>query len=743
MDIFKDWRLTDFLDTTPYGNDEQNIGKLSEDDFYNNGFFIEPTSWRSKCEEILTFYNIAGIGNINIILLHGYQGTGKTTFLHWALKKTDYFNDYGKIILDMEKVITGAPNNSKNPFIVFEIFFLQQLNNFYSKKPSEVITFLKLLLLKYNLLNVTTFNEKHDDGSNFWQKLRIFIENFKTDVSGLCIENDFIVTDFFKDLYYTETCLLFLLLYFYFDDFDYEEEYGFKKPSNDIYKYILIFDNIDGVRLEQSNARFPKTIIYLYEQFCRITKILEFTNIPILKFVFSVRDYNYALLDLQTIDKRQVLEINFEPPENIDKIMEKRIEIANYNGGYDNVISIYKRFFYDEKFHTIFLPLFNYNIRKLALNFSSISILLNGDGVKKYLNMKNKIRKNKLISSIEPSYTNGLRGIFYAIIIKALIDKDNLRHVLLYDEGEGIELTDENGDAIVIKINPCRIILTIIHCLTDYNDKSEKVISDPIGLGKVYDAFTKMFNGDYFIDIFFEKLTGLFRLHEKNWCHLISFRNKQVFNVKVFKKEIIKLKTNNNISFLNKIEVKINRSAHIYLTKIVTHYEFYSMRNHNNKESLFLYDDSFKCLNNMDSVWSIVGPCLSSLINYLKYTKVEDFEATNLCLKDNYKEGVTKTALAFRIIHTHLRYIDDYRKYIYFLIITGRSNINFMKMNKEIIRRQYRYIIYLRHLCKARPTRYNNKLDEFLINLKKQFKEGYIKYISLLNDKRELPSDNL
>jgi hypothetical protein len=170
------------------------------------------------------------------------------------------------------------------------------------------------------------------------------------------------------------------------------------------------------------------------------------------------------------------------------------------------------------------------------------------------------------------------------------------------------------------------------------------------------------------------------------------------------------------------------------------------MRAKNNEPLFLLTSDKNQCLKNIDEVWKIAEPCISSLINYLSITTIDDFEKTRLCLQDNpsLNENDRRTVMVFRIIHTHLRYIDDFRKYVFFLSQKKQINFNFADLNKEIIDRQKQYIDKLSKLCNVKPGRYNyeNKKLEFTTNLEEQIKAGYNQYISILNDNRNLPSDN-
>jgi len=756
MSDLSKWNLEDYLTATPYGEKKTNAEKITEEEFYTEGFFVEPDFWHKVGHDIASFFNTASTGTINTVLLYGYQGTGKSTFLHWVFKKTDLFINYGKIILDMAKI--PDDDESVNPFFLFDVFFREKLNKFYEEKPEEVVNLLKLLLKHYVHLHSTVLFKPYADGLTFWDRLITLNDRLKIP-SGQdhSIKDQQAIGRFFDELKYNDTFILFLLFYFTLNGINYENEYGFDKPMPNIQNMIIIFDNIDSVRMEQTNARFPSSIAKLYWQFIEIINSLGL-KVPILKFVFSVRDYNHSLLELQNGDNVRIKEIDFTPPENIDKIIEKRIEIANRNGKHSKASAIFNIFFNDTKAHDIFLPLFNSNLRKLAKTFVDISETLSknnsdiffkmGESDEKILKeLLEKLQKEKQISipNLVPSYRNGRRGIFFAVIIKALLETDNLKSLLLYGSGEEIEF-EKSVRGGSTQINPARILLTIIHSLTNYTDSEENIKSQPVGLGRVYTAFREMFKEPYHVDVFFNKLTELFLLHKKNWCHLISFRNKQVFNEKVFDEEKTTVKEmiangNFNFEFLDNIEVRINKSAHIYLTKISTHYEFFSMRA-KNADPLFLLAGRNESIKNIDNVWSIVNPCLTNLINYLGGTNIDNFERTPLCLDDNHRASGRKTAMAFRIIHTQLRYIDDFRQYVFFLLKTGKINIDFAEMNKKIVFRQLRYIKKLKTLCKVRPDRYDDTNKEFLANFSRQKIKGYYHYISLLNDSRNFSSDN-
>jgi len=734
--------LYDYLTATPYGKSPA----IEENEFYDNDYFIEPKSWKAIANDMVSFYNnIAGNRNTNTVLLYGYQGTGKTTFINWLYKKHNTFMDYDKLILDMEKVPHGAVTN--DPHSIFDTYFRTHLNDAYNDNPNDVLRVLNLLLDNFSALRSTTFTRSDNNNRNiFWNKLiDLKISSNALNISTIIhpdIADAQLIANFFDELKYPETFLLFMLLYLKTGFFS--EDYGYSKysPDNSKQKMLIAFDNIDGVRMEQTNAKFPATIADLYNQLNHIFRTFSM-DFPSLKFIFAVRDFNYSLLELQTSDSRQTREFYFDPPDNINDIMKKRVEKAkSTKSQYDNAHKVLEIFFEDEKFRDIFLPLFNYNIRKLAESFSEIYEDFKSDSINEYLDIRKNLEEVK-DDDLDKAYKNGLRGIFYFLIIKALLKRDTLKALSIYEAGVEVGRTENKS----ITVNPSRILLTIIHSLTEYTDSEGNKVSRFVGLGTVYNEYRRMFNGPQFVDTYFNKLAELFLLFKNNWCHLISFRNKQVFDDTVFINEKLELKekvssTNiqsSDFDFLNNIEVSINRSAHVYLTKVAVHYEFYSIRTQKqeNNDCLFLFNDD-KCLRNIDNVWEIVEPCLLSLINYLKITNIVDFEDTPLCLKNDFREFSRKTTMAFRIIHTHLRYIDNFRKYIYFRHTKTKKIADFRELNKKIVERQKRYIDKLNELCIARPDRYDDRKEEFNYNYTRQNELGYSSLISMLSDRRDL-----
>jgi hypothetical protein len=729
MGKLNNWNLASFLTATPYVGKFEQGTRISEQDFISLGFRLESDYYQELKNNLDNYFREIGQSIIPTVFLYGYQGSGKTTFLHWYLKTGYSLANYNKIIINMDDI----PYKTMDSFKLFDLYFRQKVSELCDDNQKDMITLLKLLMLHKLKIRQITFLEKYKGNSqaeqteSFWSKVESYLpqieraDNYSNAIGSLIEELNY------KDLF-----LLFLLMYHYLPkELFTEEDFGFKQNSNNK-KLIIAFDNIDNVRLEVTNAAFPSVIADINGQYNVISNVLGWSEDEkiSLNFIFSLRDYNETLIDYQKTDTFKPKTFKFEDPENITMIMQKRIDLAiKHNASHSRAIDFYKVFFTDARFQSIFLPLFNYNIRKLSVAFVSMVPSLDKKEIKAFLEIRNYyIKDNQKNHSIQ----HGLRGIFYAMLITQILEDDFMKSTLLREAGEFINNGGNGGF-----MNPARIILTIIHSMMGYNGSEGTIISTPQKMGNVYQEYSKIFKENpKDIDIFFDKLADMFLFYEKAWCHLVSFRNIQVYNKIVFNHHKQKLKDAIKsdtllaaIEELNSIEVRINKSAHIYLTKIASHYEFYSMRTEN-KNPLFLTfttvnitDNTCQaCLDNMNAVWIITNGCLNSLIAWLRGVGIDYEENTHFALSDGNRESKSRTSMAFRIIHAHLRYIDNFRNYI-FSIYTSTKSFDFKNLNREIIKIQKRYVERLEELCEIRPQQgyYKSRKNEFKNNLQQQY----------------------
>jgi predicted AAA+ superfamily ATPase len=94
----QNYTLFDYLYASAYGSSISQL-KLSEEDFEN--YFVETNAFQNTSNKLENCFRLCKKATPLFICLHGYAGTGKTTFLHWYLKKKSQETaKYNKLIFN-------------------------------------------------------------------------------------------------------------------------------------------------------------------------------------------------------------------------------------------------------------------------------------------------------------------------------------------------------------------------------------------------------------------------------------------------------------------------------------------------------------------------------------------------------------------------------------------------------------------------------------------------------------------
>lgn len=524
----------------------------------------------------------------------------------------------------------------------------------------------------------------------------------------------------------------------------------FKIEHNPYSPLLILFDNIDHIDIEHHNSSFPSEIEHTYSNLKLYYEDSSYNNLAQIHFIFSLRDANCTLINRQQGDIYHRSKIFYRPLENINKIVERRINIAIKDNipFTDDQKFLIDFILNDEYSIKVFQPLFNYNYRKFVLFLSEVVQDYNS----KHISGIESLSKHK-------ETINGSRGIIFFLVIKYLLSNDYLKKRLFLDEGPKIG-GDDGGN-----VNPARILLTNIHNLSQFsfNKFSKNPHVNPVGLYDLNKEFSEIFKSSD--DLFFKILSDLFLFHRDDWCHLITFTDKQVFSNNNFHEEkqlLINAKATESkdaINRLNDIKLHINPSGFIYLRDIIKHYEFFSRRADNNKplfsslEYKIINDKiEFNFLKNIDSTFELTEKCILSLNKFIDAKIITNFENTNHCfrtyhLEDDYKEEFYEDQpgrlYLVRIIDTHIQYIDTFKEYLleycikYDKLYENPDNLIFnrdlrVKINKEITLRLEKYVNLLR---KSRGVRVANLLKLFDANLI-YIKSNYNVFVSINRDRQ-------
>jgi hypothetical protein len=756
------WTLINYMCTSPY--DKVEGRRLTEEEFYKDPkYFVNIPSWMEYKKELDSFFENVGYLTIRHVLLSGFRGIGKTTFIHWYIANSDVLSKYTTLILNMDDAIPSytSKNIPKFGHTIFQTYLRDILIKFLFDNFLKFREFLFQYLYPKNGMLKQCFSDGKLDIESSFEFVNVFdgIEELTEKIlnedgrsfSATVGENKQkgLIRDYLCGLNYIDLFLLFLLLYEYDNESKmfFHRELGHRELSERPF-LILVFDNIDHIAIESSNADFPSILGDVYRNFRKAVGILrgEAQKVLSIHFIFSIRDTNRNLLNLQC-DGSQPKEIEFIPVD-IDKIIERRIEIAKDRCSNIRTehVTFLQTFFNDHVGRKLFLTLFNFNIRTLADNLDELQ------QNSMYVTKIKELYDNRDAHS---GYANGARGIYYFLLIRRLLRNDFLKEGMFIDRGD--EIIAGSGH-----VNPTRIILTNLCSMSKYMMDTHTLKiqnNNPQGLYDLYKTYSSLFKGEKYVDQFFDILAKLFLFHKHNWSHLISFTNKQVFSKNVFdkeKKQLGKYVAKNQeipsslIAELNTIKIQLNPAGYMYLEKVIVHYEFYSARAGNERPLFYSLKvkksnnggQSFEFLENIDKTWEQVKTCIDSLLEFMKSDLCKDFETTDHCYARHIgNDCVERKLMIVRIIHTHLRYLDNFREYLLVSGLYKQFDTPEKSINEELIMRQQRYIDKLERLCNVRDISRNRKLlNAFQKNMKLINAGNNVTYIPLLNE-REYEKD--
>lgn len=755
------YKLLDVLMASPYHPKTNMDGWLTKDRFQE--LLVIHKSYNELKNDIEKQLLVKSVTLPFIRFLRGYSGVGKTTFIHWFCEickdKLKYayldFSNTDDFVHEKKGDRKDYEYQLENKLLpLISLLSYQNQNSFYD-------------LLKH----------LYDIGGKLFPYFASdFFKTLKTVIVNGCIDIDELI-DFLNSRRYSELFLLLLLFYNkfekeFFSCLDGNVDVKLSEMSND--NLLLIIDNLDSIKMETHSKIIPKYFISIYQKYLDIIGVASeyFDKSKRIDFCYCVRDTIHSVINPQEADYANLSTIYFTPNINETKQYLKRLEFAkNYKINVDEKTELLlKHIFQDNATIKSYLPLFNYNNRKIATNIHNIAL---------ENNIFLKTIQSLISTKSKPS-TVGVRGIYYFLFLRFMKEKDFFNDALFFDEGYLVE--DAAGEKKPVHINPIRIILTILLNLGKYhlNIDSKLDYMVKVGLFDVYLEYKKVFGNlknkeQRFCDI----IARLFLFYENNWCHLITLTNKEILELNSFDEEIelIKKYENNEDEEIrkkiNNIKINLNASGYIYLKDIVRHYEFFSIRTNakplfaslgiiKNSEGKFTYE----FINNIKKTFDIAESCICSLTDFLKIDKFISFEESNCCyrlyskedsIEDDFDsrasfyETNNKNGSLFvnRIIDYHTEYIDNLRIYLsnnsslmqeYSKKIGKTEKEIIFEINNNLLEIIEKYV----SLYYLSSNQYTRKIKEIQSNNIKEIKEFIaqnnlekIKEVTI-NDKREV-----
>lgn len=646
------YRSTPF---TEHGEFNYN-GALKENFFFDNLF-----SKNGKCEEyILKIEKALKNRTYKSILLIGNQGCGKTTFVHYLKKNCDFANFE---FFDFDK-------NTSHPSIseYIEIFSKYLLNLLKSDENINKVF--------YNLYsqNKALINEKINANNNtitFFEKFRnIFIlkkykdsdekEDFIKEINGLFFNQILSLITLWK------ICEI--------------KEIGYNKKSS-IKPVIFCLDNLDVLVNKEIIEKFFKEYFRFVRNIDSIIQNINLKLIPeedycyndIFTFIFSCRQHTWARVRQHyrhdnTFVKVSTLEINITDAFDKQGIIAQREEYIKNNTNiyldFSDKVSQIKEILSDldapEEYRHNIYDLFDDDYRQCNRTLEEI-LDSNPQIIDEYFEVKRKAYKNNLY---------GARGIVY----KSIFDK--FKEEGIFEQIGVLDVDAQNPENLVSDV---RMILNYLYCKT-FN-KNQPSYPKPIAFSKIVIDFKDIIDKE----IIDKCLLAMFKLgDDSSWNELIAF-------TEINSEELTSCEDNSQIF--------ITKAGKEYLSFMATHFEFFNSRA-NADMALFSPDSLLPCSNTVSNykynfeiiisnILEIVKNCCARMSIYYKSTMKERYKKVENYLNSPFVFSEVKVLHSERIIHTHIRYIDNFRLYV----LHNEENIKDKKyINRRLVELISEYI---------------------------------------------------
>lgn len=621
------YRATPF---TEHGEFNYN-GALKESFFFDNLFSKE-----GKCNTYIARIQKALNNNeYKSILLTGNQGCGKTTFVHYLEKQCP---EYQFEFFDFDK-------DTSNPTLeeYIEKLSIYLLNLLKSDNNVNII-FYDLFIKNQELIT------RKINASN---NINIFFDYLR-DVFILKCQNNISRDDFIRNinsLYFNQILSLITLWHIC-------EIKMRNVKAEDIRLKIFCLDNLDVLVNKEIIERFFKE----YFRFVRnVDSILQQINDEFIRenqlsynnlfvFIFSCRQHTWARVrqyyrHSNTFVKISTLELNVTDAFEKKGILARREKYINdnidYYGNFKDNVSRVRSLLADmdtseERSHNIY-DLFDDDYRQCNITFEEL-ITENPSLLDEYFCVKNKKLFN--VSGVQLC---GARGIVY----RALFEK-------FKDDGIFSKIGVLEVDAKRPLVSNARMILNYLNFYTYSSEKNGK---KSIGFSKLVDGFEGIIDRE---DIN-NAIRAMFLLgDDSSWNELVAFNEIH----------------NENLQDCDGLEIFITKAGHEYLDFIATHFEFFNTRVIKPRTidfALFSAESLKKCKNEnyvynfeetINCVFDIVAVCCRKISQYYSEFMNERFQDLQEYLQSPFTYSEARVLHSERIIHTHIRYIDNYRLYV-------------------------------------------------------------------------------
>jgi hypothetical protein len=718
----------DLLQCSPFEAARNLDGKATPEIFFEY-LFVENPSFQKLRDDLYSQLTDPG-RNHRVIFLEGFSGSGKTTFIKYFIQT--YHQSFESIYIDffplaqrkglgssralspnalemaqkdLEKVLATQQGTDVD-VINRAIRELQNIRE-AAKKGEEIwershpIEFVLKAHLEgqdeESLKALLYFLQEKSAAlsTSFSAGFGIRLKNFEPKVEVHRLQ-DFLVT---ADL--TDTFLLFFLYY--------ARRYEQQKHL----RHLIIFDNLDTVKLAYLTRFFKETFVNAFAVFSQISQnravfdeIIEFNSK--FKFLFCLRDANNTTINAHMADQLDYLatplyfRIGFDA-DLYQRIIRKRLDfllllqekapLSAESKVVTKVVEMLIAFSNNTFFTDILAPLLNFNFRKLTHHlFAATSDLVKSPPLRGGLSFEN-IAPEKYTEVWSDRYgANG--AILFGVTNK-------LRESNFLAKYPFVTVTPEPDEGYCLST---RMVLSVLLNKSELETSRNVVVKakpfKDVPLSEIIKGASEAYDTAEIV----ATLVETFLLHNESWVHLVTFRNKPVEDKHAFDDEIHEITNTGRVpDRLNKVLVTLNPSGFIFLKNLITHFEFYSVlaKNQHALFTLGLATSSSTRYCFEDCIASVQRLVLTHSISMKtfyqkKFSKDTDhrYLSSEFVFK-HFKSGSPSPRGVFhseRVIKIHIRYLDEFRLWV---LKRNEANVELSELvgvNQKLIRAIEKYL---------------------------------------------------
>lgn len=707
--------LEKYILATPFSTGDQ---KSSFDRILNEKIFFEHLYFNSeKADNLLRDINRNIEYGYNNIILSGYKGCGKTTFVNYFINKNKLSRNR---IINFDNYVE-KDNDIKSTLL---LYFYKLVDDDYYLNNCEVI---KEIYKIYYLHDNDRFFNRNVDSTGVINEYICWIEKLISESNNKTRKA--LINENLKQILNNMSVIHLLILVILFDLTE-------RLIKNLLPKCNIIFDNLDIFFNNKELSEFTRDISIFRTDISYILDNITIDNVtragynPFQEYtlIFCMRETTKCEFVEHFADRGMEPYVTNEISKIYDKekIIFKRqqfLEKIKNNPSFKNSVLV-KKFddfvclLKDDYISNNIFSLFNDDFRTSVRVLAKII-----DDMYEYNeNCIEKIKSLRQISSTDNWNTHASRCILFRKIFNLFMEQEYFDRIKKSEYQ--LDVTNEEKKAI----NATRIILLYLkNSKTYYYAYNNTALNSSVSFYNLLRDLTKFIKSDITINTVWD----LFELRRLSyWNHLVTFDGLSEITYEKLNEQKNKFE-NGNFKYSDYCKINITEAGEFYIDNLLPHYEYFASRVMPKSCSLFeLSAEQLLDFNNleniMSNVFNEVKDCCIKLLNFYNTVFVNKFHysdreylGSKFCWHKYYEDEKSVISMfhSERIIHSHIGYLNDFRMYVFNSHIDDKSKIF---LNSLIISYIEQYINLISETDKKVHYALSSKHSKYLIKLYKR-----------------------